>query len=621
MKKLSHAAALQQDPGAKKRKPQAPDLGDTVAPKKKAKAQAKKKAAAKPIPDSKKVLQPGENAATLQQDITAAELAQSEVGSWFGDARQRLWLDDVLSAVVNTISATGHAKLASSPSNVSDLPVVPYVIGLALEFAIVGKVYLNKRVINQWSKLRPTLQSMIVTYLDKMHAVIPKGQDVEAVLHKLLVDASQNRVADLMASNGIQKDAHGSASGLARSVLGSKTALTATEAWLKTNNDKDFRKHASFSAYMSLCKSICCTCGGADAWDEPVCDFHDKSSFTLQDLLFGLAKAVDDDSMARQVAGPPAIITVVGSSALIVGADMEKESKRLANLSKTEAATTKEGAEIESITGTFGKDCKFLVSETSKDDKAKEKFSEGVIALLMVGRVRYLLAAAAIMMKRPHYGPKEDRSTAASSGAAKGTHAHLKYIRFDDIGDLEAALLCQILQLLTSVSTSSKNEHEQTAAKFVLSLEARFAFQTPSDASGDVQDVAWSTMWASTLTHVLKKAKKACPKQEYCAEDFDLSAKLVEWLPLVSAMCPKSIIPDATANAKNVKTESEDAAASSAKPSAEGQSHSTLTTATPSLMQILNMHGIEEAKGSDINVLDVLAIKAAVQVHLLSNAA
>ncbi|CAK9017783.1 unnamed protein product, partial [Durusdinium trenchii] len=515
-----------------------------------------------------------ENAATLQQDITAAELAQSEVGSWFGDARQRLWLDDVLSAVVNTISATGHAKLASSPSNVSDLPVVPYVIGLALEFAIVGKVYLNKRVINQWSKLRPTLQSMIVTYLDKMHAVIPKGQDVEAVLHKLLVDASQNRVADLMASNGIQKDAHGSASGLARSVLGSKTALTATEAWLKTNNDKDFRKHA-----------------------------------------------VDDDSMARQVAGPPAIITVVGSSALIVGADMEKESKRLANLSKTEAATTKEGAEIESITGTFGKDCKFLVSETSKDDKAKEKFSEGVIELLMVGRVRYLLAAAAIMMKRPHYGPKEDRSTAASSGAAKGTHAHLKYIRFDDIGDLEAALLCQILQLLTSVSTSSKNEHEQTAAKFVLSLEARFAFQTPSDASGDVQDVAWSTMWASTLTHVLKKAKKACPKQEYCAEDFDLSAKLVEWLPLVSAMCPKSIIPDATANAKNVKTESEDAAASSAKPSAEGQSHSTLTTATPSLMQILNMHGIEEAKGSDINVLDVLAIKAAVQVHLLSNAA
>ena len=132
-----------------KKRARAPDLS-TEQPPKKAKSKAKGKAKAKAIEKKSGVLgaEP-ETAAMIQEDVSyvlsASGFAEEPLPA---GARQRLWLDDLLSALNRC--RTGPFKTAST--SVSGKQLYSLLLAYGLEFALTGSVRVSTKPLKEWSK-------------------------------------------------------------------------------------------------------------------------------------------------------------------------------------------------------------------------------------------------------------------------------------------------------------------------------------------------------------------------------------------------------------------------------------------------------------------------------------
>ena len=142
VKANSKAAAAAASASGKKR-PRAPELEETTAPKKAAKAKAKAKGKAKAAGKAKAgkqgALQDGETLETLQSDVLM------EMHEGF---RPRLWFDDLLSAV----TACKVAIPRPGDFHSTEARLYSTMLGYGLELACTGSIALNKKTLNCWSK-------------------------------------------------------------------------------------------------------------------------------------------------------------------------------------------------------------------------------------------------------------------------------------------------------------------------------------------------------------------------------------------------------------------------------------------------------------------------------------
>lgn len=127
---------------AAKKRPKLADVGDEPDPKKaKAKAKGKAKAAkpkaGKQNPDAD-LAETKDSVEGLEVDMVFSNGSSDEKGR-----RPRRWLDDLLSAV---------SKAYGKPLSLDAHPIVPAVISLGLEFALLAKLSAGKKKFKDWSK-------------------------------------------------------------------------------------------------------------------------------------------------------------------------------------------------------------------------------------------------------------------------------------------------------------------------------------------------------------------------------------------------------------------------------------------------------------------------------------
>eukprot|EP00434_Breviolum_minutum_P014796 symbB.v1.2.013047.t1/scaffold868.1/size293455/2 len=605
--KLVTAQEANTNPSSKKKRPRVPDLAEQE-PKKAAattKAKSKPKAKPKAASGAKAVLQKGEDETTLVEGIMVDDSGNQK--------RQRFWLDDVLAAMMSC-AATHHQR--PSPEDLLNLPIYQEVARHALEFCIVGEVVLNKKKMTQWSKVRPTLQNMILAFQKESMAAVPKACDTEEVLQKLMTEASANRAQEEKESMKDSSSSGASAASLARSILQSKDALAGTEAFVKANNDKHILHHPAFRNYMQKCRTVCCEC--VEGENAKKCQFHEGCSHTLTDLVGGLASTLDfgsEDEHPSQSMTP--VLTCVGSAAVVQGAHLSVETTRQqavvstlnsgggdGDASSAAASSKQKSSESLCPLHLFGKDAKFLLKE-QREACGGWFFNEEVAGLLVTCRARYLFAACAELMCRPKYDPDTESP-------------NRQFIRFDDLTETETKFTHMLLKHFSEAHYLGSE-----AGKFILHVEAAYAFQKP--ATGTEVNTFWRSMWADALKFTINKACKNIPKADFAAPAFDIDARLPELLPSPQSICPRTLFGGQNSDAKAVKHEEKD---KDKDDKGEGQASSkapatppTNTPSLPSFFQIHEMHDVRELQGvKSFNVLNVLSLKSSLEAHLFGKA-
>ena len=153
IKKLTTPATQAAQP---KKRARAPDLAAEAAPAKKAKAKAKGRAKAKAKTAASPALAQ-ESAADMEADVGYSFPGHGDEPS---DAlpqgsRQRLWLDDMLAALGRCRTGPFRAE-STTPAACALLSVL---IACALEFAFMGVVRLQSKVMKEWSKVTGVAQT------------------------------------------------------------------------------------------------------------------------------------------------------------------------------------------------------------------------------------------------------------------------------------------------------------------------------------------------------------------------------------------------------------------------------------------------------------------------------
>lgn len=601
VKKLVESQQAALNPGAKKKRPVAPELGESQAKKKAKKApKAKAKSASAGSVQSKAVLQDGETQETLEEDI------YTEPGS--SAKRQRLWLDDVLAAMMSC----SLKPQRPTPSDLLKMPIYQDIVRYALEFCITGEVVLNKKKLTQWSKVRPTLQNMILMSQREAMSEVPKAHDTEEILHKLMNEASAGSSAKGHLDG--HTSATASAVGLAKSILQSKEALNGTEVFIKANNGKNIQQHLAYRDYIQRCRTVCCECGSSE-WDRKKCEFHDTCSHTFLDLVSGLSHALDfnsEDQHASLAMTP--VLTCIGASSVVQGAYLTTEYIRQKKATST-LGTSESGDTVKKNLcplEIFGKDAKFLLKEVSKDEAPGGWFFNMDLAtLLTTCRARYLWGACAELMTRPKFD--------ATSEVGIGNR---QFIRFEDLTDDETIFAFHLLKHLSQCEGPDESKFLQ----FIVHTEARYAFQKP--ASSSEVNPFWSSMWAEALKTVINKACKSIPRSEFTSRTFDMEATVEPFLPSPQSICPKSLFQGGGGKLSGVKNESSSPSESTAAATTSVNASGAVPVATgdgspslPSFHSIHSMQGVQEFKDKAFNVLDVLCLKSAVESHIFTTAA
>ena len=292
----------------------------------------------------------------------------------------------------------------------------------------------------------------------------------------------------------------------------------------------------------------------------------------------------------------------------------------------------------EDIISNLGKEAKILLNMPEESDSIREgdepdlrpTIREDVVSMLLICRPAYLLNLVHTSMVNPR-------------------SSDLSFVEFEDMKPgLSLLLYCIVKQLAEACQpkpgkdTSSDVPSASQLAQYVMAVEAQFAFGHSNAAK-----VEWPSMWAKILTATLNRGTKTvfpdvdAGKQTETTDknpdkltdkgkiDEIVAANLIKWLPPAKTVCPNlkagsawPFMDKSQGSPLQVKTEPNESTA--AKPNAAGVAAvadaSTAEQSLPSLTDIYGMHDLPNMQDKKIDVRDVVAIRAQIELYLLSHA-
>lgn len=576
---------------AAKKRPKAADLNEEPDSKKPKKAKAKSTkpkppAAPKIKPENEITLESKESINALQSDVGFSQLfGRGEVES----SRPRRWMDDLISALEKA-----HGKQLDPLEDhlTSKTATVGSLISMGLEFALTGKLTIEKKTFKDWSKARPMLQTVLFRFMKKYRETAGSGvgQSLTDVANKLLSTISAS------ASNPLVQ-AQDSMEAVVRKVLDSKRNMESAKQWVARNNtDKIVNEPAYNEFYKDLLITIGCTCGD-ESWDAEPCQFHESCEHSIRDMVWGIIETMEVEFSGRPEPILPISVPLLGTAAM---------AGRRVFTSKQAEATAAAASDPDAKTDCpkdlaefIGKDADFLLQV---DQVSKEKvLNEKLLALMISSKARYLLHAFSTVMHSP------------GAGASKSRVAH-----FSDVP--RPAALVSLLEWLCS----------EKGVPYLMEIETRFQFLVQSTAADLSPGENWGTVWATILSQALSKeaaevAKQAEGKGESLAsvsvEAIDwkkflpASTKVVKGTSLMASPSPE------TGDSTEVKDEkAAEAAATSASTTGDGK-----VTLGEHLDGYLSFHDVYDMHdlGTDksLNAMDVIGIGLQIQANILAKAA
>ena len=341
LKKLSQPSGTMQSASAAKKRAKAPDLSEKEQPAKKARAQPKSKAAgaAKPKAKAKTSSRPTslqEGESIVSNDVEYYR-DDSSSGALPSGTRQRMWLDDLLAAIVAVLKASQLRQGAGGSLDVAidkygsspKAKLIAMTISFGLRFALEGRVKINGKTFKEWSKARPALQNFLRSALDKLSSEeresLPTSASVPDMLNNLVQEVSKGESNDSpLASLSSPAMTKQSALSLAKGIVGDKQAMVEVGKFLEQNNSLLCQNHPAFQRMLKTFREAMCSCA-----QGPGCDFHNHAH-TLSDFLWGLHR-----SYQIMDGGVPAHASFAGSACLVANgcilAIIDHKTKKIPN--------------------------------------------------------------------------------------------------------------------------------------------------------------------------------------------------------------------------------------------------------------------------------------------------
>eukprot|EP00435_Cladocopium_sp_Y103_P054956 s278_g18.t1 len=450
----------EKDESKGRKRPKAPDLAEEpdkkVARKEKAKPKSKAKGKAKAKSASTSNFYETED--TLQGDVEDEKL---------GTSRPRTWIDDVLFAVEKCFIFCGadFMKLMTNPCVAS---AVSFFLTVSLEFALSGSIMWHGRQVKEWSKLRPCLQSFLQKSILHTKGSLPQG-DKSEILSKLLTEVSSQ--GD-MSKNDVS-----------HSLLQDTCVMQKVQRFVSTNKQTNINQQPSFSAYLAKLKRDCCTCGSVDAEGAfENCSFHTKSFHGMPDLMWGLSRALRDESPDDEDSESmiPVEVPLVALTALLLINDKEESKKNAKQKDSEEAGETSPQDDSVDLLAVLGKECRFLLTENDKNELV---LNEGLVNRMITCSSLYMINAAKFLMEIP------------------GSISH-ELISMED--DVDPSILYKLLSFL-----QTGDGRDAKVTEYLMQIEGHFYLQKGSEeAPADRSVDAWSVTWAKILKRVAISTKK-----------------------------------------------------------------------------------------------------------------
>eukprot|EP00438_Fugacium_kawagutii_P020454 Skav206759 [mRNA] locus=scaffold167:274561:284256:- [translate_table: standard] len=598
-KKRAKMPEVGEEPDAKKAKKAAP----------KPKAKGKCKAKPKPGADKKdSFAETVESAQVLQNEVTfMADTGSEEFGK-----RPRRWLDDLVCAITR---AYGKDLSEMQPSH---RELVGEAFSMSLEFALEGKITIQKKKFKEWSKaasganwanksVRPVIQTIVhnatrANQNPSNFASVQIGSSGgDELVAKLMEQIDQAESRRQHSGAAASSQGHGEHAGetlatLVSSVIDSREAMQQAKDFVSKNFNVENGKskcsitnQPSYTRFLCELRSHVCTCpapGTFDA-DSQKCDFHDVCEHAISDIAWGL-----DSQMKR------------------LSADGEGTDGPAA--AKTQADS------LADAIGRFGDF--LLVKQTDGDCAAKSDLilNQPLLFRMIGSRAFYMLKVMADIIRKPNHD-KADKSKRA----------------FIEIVD------CPEPSDLVSLVNFLCNEKE--GMSYLYKVESRFQFMLSERDS--LSSMAWSSMWASILAKTLSNAAKA---KATTADSKLLAEDWFKHLPAIKSCCKgQSLLPagvravedGATGGGAEVKEEGASQGSKETKEATDAteaahESKEPTTSATPPVVavdvgliesptmshiyQLLDVELSDKKKGA-VNALDIIAIGREIETFLIRN--
>ena len=162
---------------------------------------------------------------------------------------------------------------------------------------------------------------------------------------------------------------------------------------------------------------------------------------------------------------------------------------------------------------------------------------------------------------------------------------------------------------------------------YLVEAEASLALQKRGDGTEDEGNVTWDEMWCNIFRKALTEASKAESKADKDKDKSDAAnaddgagrqvsgAKLAKYLPKAATACPKKFMEPKDKD----KTSEQAEQTASAATASESNTAATDSTSLPSFSEIYKMHNMGD-KVSDINVVNIVALRGQIEAHVMSNA-
>ena len=360
-KKRAKTADLTEDKPQKKAK---------VAAKAKAKAPAKGsgKAKSKSAPS---VLQQGETSETLQEDMSFGAHGEPKALELPAGTRQRIWLDDLIAAisavVKNHFAVAGHGQdqdLFGAYGSTEHSRLVAAAFSCGLKFCLEGKVKIEKKVLNQWSRARPAIQHALKKELDKLtasiKAALPSATNADDMVKKLaseihLATSATKDTAASQLSTLTGAQTQQAALAAAKTVMNDKEIVLRVEKFVERNNSSQWMVHMAFMSMFKQIRNAVCTCPGVNVSESFLhddcsldgvpaarhpaqCSFHNEAH-TLEDFLMGLHTMAGMSTESTV----PADAELLGAASLVVAGNIVSTLRNQKKASASSSPNKKAG--------------------------------------------------------------------------------------------------------------------------------------------------------------------------------------------------------------------------------------------------------------------------------------
>ena len=359
--------------------------------------------------------------------------------------------------------------------------------------------------------MRPVLQSHIRATLQSEQAALPGG-GADTILGAMLEDIAKATAAATAISSSAPASGKGKKNSavqhklMVQRVLENGSLQKMCESFVTMNNDKKIANQPAYSRFLTAIKRdiLSCSCD-PEAWDPEPCHFHEGSSHTISDFVWGISNAI------KVMETVPAAIPILGCGSMLhLQAEIDDFRARKA---KAEAAkedfTEKEPCAL----ALFGKAAKFMLKDITTNDK-RQGLNDTLVSFMITARVRYMLDAARHLMCRPK--KSQERQPA-----------------FVTFTDCDVNSLRAVVNMLCSES--------EGVQEFLMEAEAAF-YMGPAGLGRDCSD-EWAAAWAKVLRSLVQKVQKP----EGDNNDYTISPAL---LPAAAKIFGLSHVKDEEVDAK-----------------------------------------------------------------------